>query len=153
MTQPSTTQVLALPARSEQYGLFLTPNDSVHSYPQVTMVNLADFNGREMRHGDIITYSMKKSDNIPQDAIAVELRNKFPVSWWKAIKLHDKRTNTERVTFHFLEKEKKMMACHLALLRELSFFTALRKKVEPKRLHPGAILENSATWEGGAVFP
>ena len=27
MTQPSTTQVLALPARSEQYGLFLTPND------------------------------------------------------------------------------------------------------------------------------
>ncbi len=27
MTQPSTTQVLALPARSEQYGLCLTPND------------------------------------------------------------------------------------------------------------------------------
>ncbi len=27
MTHPSTTQVLALPARSEQYGLFLTPND------------------------------------------------------------------------------------------------------------------------------
>ena len=27
MTQPSTTQVMALPARSEQYGLFLTPND------------------------------------------------------------------------------------------------------------------------------
>ena len=25
MTQPSTTQVLALPARSEQYALFLTP--------------------------------------------------------------------------------------------------------------------------------
>ena len=25
MTQPSTTEVLALPARSEQYGLFLTP--------------------------------------------------------------------------------------------------------------------------------
>ncbi len=27
MTQPSTTKVLALPARSEQYGLFLTPYD------------------------------------------------------------------------------------------------------------------------------
>ena len=27
MTQPSTTQVLARPARSEQYGLFLTLND------------------------------------------------------------------------------------------------------------------------------
>ncbi len=27
MTQPSTTQILALPARTEQYGLFLTPND------------------------------------------------------------------------------------------------------------------------------
>ncbi len=27
MTLPKTTQVLVLPARSEQYGLFLTPND------------------------------------------------------------------------------------------------------------------------------
>ena len=26
------------------------------------------------------------------------------------------------------------------------------KKVEPKRLYPGAVLENGATWEGGAVF-
>ena len=29
---------------------------------------------------------------------------------------------------------------------------ALRKKVEPIRLHPGAVLENGATSEGGAVF-
>ncbi len=27
--------------------------------------------------------------------------------------------------------------------------TALRKKVEPKRLHPGAVLENGVTLEGG----
>ncbi len=26
------------------------------------------------------------------------------------------------------------------------------KKVEPKLLHPGAVLENGATSEGGAVF-
>ncbi len=30
--------------------------------------------------------------------------------------------------------------------------TALRKKVEPKWLHPGAVLENGATLEGGAVL-
>ena len=30
---------------------------------------------------------------------------------------------------------------------------ALRKKVKPKRLHPGAVLENGTTLEGGAVFP
>ncbi len=29
----------------------------------------------------------------------------------------------------------------------------LRNKVEPKQLHPGAVLENGATLEGGAVFP
>ncbi len=29
---------------------------------------------------------------------------------------------------------------------------SLRKKVEPKRLHPGAVFENGATLEGGAVF-
>ncbi len=29
----------------------------------------------------------------------------------------------------------------------------LRKKPEPNQLHPGAILENGATSEGGAVFP
>ncbi len=28
---------------------------------------------------------------------------------------------------------------------------SLRKKVEPKWLHPGAVLENGATLEGGAV--
>ncbi len=33
-----------------------------------------------------------------------------------------------------------------------SLDSSLRKKVEPKRLHPGAILENGATSEGGAVF-
>ncbi len=31
-------------------------------------------------------------------------------------------------------------------------FPTLRKKVEPKRLHPGAVLENGVTFEGGAVF-
>ena len=30
--------------------------------------------------------------------------------------------------------------------------SALRKKVEPKQLHPGAVLENGATLEGGAIF-
>ncbi len=33
-----------------------------------------------------------------------------------------------------------------------ALFATLRKKVEPKRLHPGAVLENGATSEGGAVF-
>ncbi len=32
------------------------------------------------------------------------------------------------------------------------FMSTLRKKVEPKWLHPGAVLENGATLEGGAVF-
>ena len=31
-------------------------------------------------------------------------------------------------------------------------FAITEKKVEPKRLHPGAFLENGATLEGGAVF-
>ena len=30
--------------------------------------------------------------------------------------------------------------------------STLRKKVEPKRFHPGAVLENGATSEGGGVF-
>ncbi len=32
------------------------------------------------------------------------------------------------------------------------FIASTEKKVEPKRLHPGAVLENGATLEGGAVF-
>ncbi len=28
----------------------------------------------------------------------------------------------------------------------------LEKKVQPTRLHPGAVLENDATLEGGAIF-
>ncbi len=32
-------------------------------------------------------------------------------------------------------------------------FPNTEKKVEPKHLHPGAVLENGATLEGGAVFP
>ena len=35
----------------------------------------------------------------------------------------------------------------------LELHNTLRKKVEPKRLHPGADLENGATLQGGAVFP
>ena len=30
--------------------------------------------------------------------------------------------------------------------------TSLRKKVKPKQVHPGAVLENGATFEGGAFF-
>ncbi len=33
-----------------------------------------------------------------------------------------------------------------------TFTRTLRKKVEPKWLHPGAVLENGAALEGGAVF-
>ena len=33
----------------------------------------------------------------------------------------------------------------------VGFKDALRKKVEPKRLHPGVVSENGATLEGGAV--
>ncbi len=38
------------------------------------------------------------------------------------------------------------------LLRPHALSPSLRKKVEPKRLHLGAVLENGATLEGGAVF-
>ncbi len=41
----------------------------------------------------------------------------------------------------------------LTMLQRLIAECTLRKKVEPKRLHPGAVLENGATLEGGAVFP
>ncbi len=34
----------------------------------------------------------------------------------------------------------------------LQILNNTEKKVEPKRLHPRAVLENSATLEGGAVF-
>ena len=36
--------------------------------------------------------------------------------------------------------------------RSIASETTLRKKVEPKQLHPGAILENGATLEGGELF-
>ncbi len=41
---------------------------------------------------------------------------------------------------------------NLAIVKHSIIVAFSEKKVELKRLHPGAILENGATLEGGAVF-
>ncbi len=52
-----------------------------------------------------------------------------------------------------IHSQPKRYATELATEKHFfSFLAALRKKVEPKWLHPGAVLENGATLEGGAVF-